>query len=67
MSKTYHRVNKDDSEREQEAPSHKKRRKIKQHLEFLVDIADVGNLEVLDTFDDEEIETFEPIRRRKTG
>ena len=64
MSKTYHRIIKDDSEREQEAPAHKKRREIRKQLELFTDYDEVGEYTELD---DVEIDTYEPIRRRKSN
>ena len=64
MSKTYHRVNKDDAERAQEPPTHKKRRETKQMLEKYFDSADNGS-EHESGYWDEALALFEPINKKK--
>lgn len=49
--------------RETESPAHKKRRQSKQTLDYYESITDLEELSEL--FDDDEVETFEPIRHRR--
>ena len=48
--------------RDSESPAHKKRRQTRQTLNHYQTIDDLDELEEL--FEDDEVETFEPIKRR---
>lgn len=67
MGKTNHRINKDRAEKLSEAAAHKQRRGAKQQVDRLVgayveyDDPD----ELYDDMEDEEIETFVKIRRKR--
>ena len=60
MSKTHTRIVRNDVEREEEPPTHRLRRRLKQRLDELV------NQQEFDEDDVEEIETFERIRKKSS-
>lgn len=67
MSKTFHRVNKDDSEREYESPAHKNRRNTRKMLtatHYLDEDHDPFSEEILEEIN-VVFERYEPIKRRK--
>lgn len=65
MSKTNHRINKDREEKLSEPTAHKMRRNAKNRTNLIVDIYEEENVEELEDFLEEDLETFVKIRRRR--
>lgn len=60
MTKDRYNENEDIPTRKDESPAHKKRRAVRSQLRTF-------DVEHLDEYEDEELETYEPIKKQKNG